>query len=199
MAEEICQDLQRLIDAQDNKESECRDFLRHARDLLVSPDIASRFVEVEIERHEYLGRSDYVVIADVLRSGDCYRRAYLWELKAPQCFIYKEDTRNRLKSSPDFVDAENKLLNYYYGLKENSLFLQQYEICASSDISLGGIIIGCSRTKVRGDYTEAEKTSRYNIAKRVRDQLYDGKIKVRTWDEICSFIRGGQRRENITR
>lgn len=198
MAEELCRDLQRLIDDQGNRESECRAFLRYAKDLLVFPDIADRFVDVETERIEYLGRSDYLVVANVFRSGDRYIRAYLWELKAPQCFIYEEDTRTRLKPSQDFVDAENQLLNYYYGTKESTIFRQQYEICAASDISLGGIIIGCERTKVRGDYTEAEKISRYNIAKRVKDQLYDGKIKVRTWDEICSFI-GDQRRENVVR
>jgi hypothetical protein len=198
LAEELCRDLQRLIDDQENRELECRAFLRYAKDLLVLPDIADRFVDVEIERIEYLGRSDYLVVANVFRSGDRYIRAYLWELKAPQCFIYEEDTRTRLKPSQDFVDAENQLLNYYYGLKENAIFRQQYEICAASDISLGGIIIGCERTKVRGNYTEAEKISRYNIAKRVKDQLYDGKIKVRTWDEICSFI-GDQRRENVIR
>jgi hypothetical protein len=186
------------MDAQENRELECRAFLRYAKDLLVLPDIADRFVDVETERIEYLGRSDYLVVANVFRSGDRYRRAYLWELKAPQCVIYEEDTRTRLKPSQDFVDAENQLLNYYYGLKENNIFREQYEICAPSDISLGGIIIGCERTKVRGNYTEAEKISRYNIAKRVKDQLYDGKIKVRTWDEICSFI-GGQRRENVIR
>lgn len=198
MAEELCRDLQRLIDDQENRELECRAFLRYAKDLLVLPDIADRFVDVEMERIEYLGRSDYLVVANVFRSGDKYRRAYLWELKAPQCFIYEEDTRTRLKPSQDFVDAENQLLNYYYGLKESAIFRQQYEICAASDISSGGIIIGCERTKVRGNYTEAEKISRYNIAKRVKDQLYDGKIKVRTWDEICSFI-GGQRKENVIR
>jgi hypothetical protein len=199
LAEELSRDLQRLIDdTQNNRELECREFLRYTKELLVYPDIPDRFVDVETERIENLGRSDYLVVADVLRSGDCYRRAYLWELKAPQCFIYEEDTRTRLKPSQDFMDAENQLLNYYYGLKENGVFLQQYQISAPSDISLGGIIIGCHRTKVRGNYTEVEKTSCYNIAKRVRDQLYDGKLKVRTWDEIRSFI-SAPRRENIIR
>jgi hypothetical protein len=196
LAEELCRDFQRLIDDQAKRENECRAFLIYARDLLILPDIADHFLNVEAERIDYLGRSDYLVVANVFRSGDRYVRAYLWELKAPQCFIYEEDTRTRLKPSQDFVDAENQLLNYYYGLKENALFRQQYGICAASDISLGGIIIGCERTKVRGNYTEAEKVTRYNIAKRVKDQLYDGKIKVRTWDEICSFI-GGPRRENV--
>jgi len=198
LAEVLRRDLQRLIDDQENRELECRAFLEYAKDLLVLPDIADHFVNVETERNEYLGRSDYLVVANVFRSGDRYIRAYLWELKAPQCFIYEEDTRTRLRPSQDFVDAENKLLNYYYGLRENEIFRQQYEIGAASDISLGGIIIGCERTKVRGNYIEAERISRYNIAKRVKDQLYDGKIKVRTWDEICSFI-GGQRRENVIR
>ena len=199
LAEKLRQDLQRLIDdTQNNRELACREFLRYAKELLVSPDMPDSFVDVDMERIENLGRSDYLIVADVLRSGDCYRRAYLWELKAPQCFIYEEDTRTRLKPSQDFMDAENKLLNYYYGLKENGVFLQQYQISAASDISLGGIIIGCHRTKVRGNYTDAEKTRCYNIAKRVRDQLYNGKFKVRTWDEICSFI-GAPRSENIIR
>jgi hypothetical protein len=165
--------------------------------LLIFPDFAENFVEVEMERIENLGKSDYLIIADVIRSGDCYRRAYLWELKAPQCYMYEHDTGTRLKPTSDFMSAVNQLLNYYYGLKENGAFLQEYNISAPSDISMGGIIIGCHRTKVRGTYTENEKIRRYNIAKRVRDQLYEGKLKVRTWDEICSFI-GGQQRENVT-
>jgi hypothetical protein len=189
LAEQLCRDLQTLIDSEEDREHECRQFLIHARDLLVIPDIATDFIEVEMERMEYLGRSDYIVIAEVFRSGDRYRRAYLWELKAPQCFIYERDTATRLRPSQDFVNAENQLLNYFYALKENSLFREQYDITSSADISLGGIVIGCDRTKVSGDFTELEKISRYNIAKRVKDQLYDGKIKVRTWDEICSFIR----------
>lgn len=188
MAEERRRNLQRLIDAFENTELECREFLSYAQDLLVYPDIATSFVQVEFERHEYLGRSDYLVIAEVLRGGDVCRRAYLWELKAPQCFIYENDTGTRLKPTAEFADAENKLLNYFYALKENGIFRTEYNISAVSDISLGGIIIGCNRTKVRGPYTEAEKISRYNIARRVKDQLYDSKIKVRTWDEICTFI-----------
>jgi len=198
LVERLCQNLQGLINSHENTENECRPFLDYAKDLLVSPDMAVNFIEVEMERIENLGRSDYLIVAEVFRSGDYYRRAYLWELKAPQCFIYERDTATRLKPSQDFIDAENQLLNYYYGLKENNIFLQQYDISASSDVSLGGIIIGCHRTKVNGDFTQDQKVSRYNIAKRVRDQLYDGRIKVRTWDEICSFI-GGQRRENIVR
>jgi len=89
-------------------------------------------------------------------------------------------------------------LNYHYNLKRNGVFLEQYEIISPSDVSIGGIIIGCDRTKVNGDFTQTQKVSRYNIAKRVRDQLYDGRIKVKIWDEIRDFI-GGQRRENITR
>jgi hypothetical protein len=190
--------LQRHIDAQDNREDECRTFLEHAKELLVAPDVGVNFIEVEMERIENLGRSDYLVIADAWHSGDCCRRAYLWELKAPQCFIYERDIATRLKPSQDFIDAENQLLNYHYNLKRNGVFLEQYEIISPSDVSIGGIIIGCDRTKVNGDFTQTQKVSRYNIAKRVRDQLYDGRIKVKIWDEIRDFI-GGQRRENITR
>ncbi len=186
------------MDAEDNRENECRAFLEHAKELLVAPDVGVNFVEVEMERIENLGRSDYLIIADAWHSCDCYRRAYLWELKAPQCFIYDPDTTTRLKPSQSLIDAENQLLNYYYNLKRNGEFLEQYEITSPSDVSLGGIIIGCERTKVRGTLTPAEKIRCFNIAKRVRDQLYDGRIKVKIWDEIRDFI-GGQKRENVTR
>lgn len=166
--------------------------------MLIIPDFSDHFVEVEMERIQYLGRSDYVIIADVMRSGDNCRRAYLWELKAPQCYIYEPDTETRLKPSNDLVSAENQLLNYYYELKGDRAFRIEYDITDPSDISLGGIIIGCHRTKVSGTDTEAVKNRRYNVAKRVRDQLYEGKLKLRTWDEVCSFI-GGQTRENVTR
>ena len=198
MAERLCRDLQRHIDSLENRENECRTFLEHANELLIAPDTPVTFIEVEMERIENLGRSDYLVIADAWHNGSCSRRAYLWELKAPQCFIYELDGATRLKPSQDFISAENQLLNYYYNLKMNGEFREQYSIVSASDISLGGIIIGCERTKVNGTLTPAQKTGRYNIARNVRDQLYDGRIKIKIWDEIRDHI-SGPRRENLTR
>lgn len=191
---ELSQGLQEQIDAGEDREHECREYLQYSKDLLVSPDFAKNFINVETERVEYLGRSDYIVIADVWRGGDICRRAYLWELKAPQRFIYEEDTNTRLKPTREFIDAENKLLNYYYNLRESGSFRTQYEISTPSNVSLGGIIIGCYRTRVKtSHYSETEKNSLYNLAKIIRDPLYDGKIKLRTWDEILSFIANPRR------
>jgi hypothetical protein len=114
-------------------------------------------VYLETEYREHSGDSDYVISAQVQESSGVQRvKAYVWESKAPQCYIFERDTDNRLKPSQDLVQAENQLLHYYLDLKGSEPSRDEFGVTTSDDFCLGGIIIGCNRTRVRGDYEESQ-------------------------------------------
>jgi len=184
----IYDQLKKLIEGTNNKELECREYLKHAKELLVK-DTPIEFIDIQNERPLNLGRSDYIILAKVWHSGEKCRRAFLWELKAPQCFIFVKDTENRLKPSDDFIDAENKLLNYYHEIKTGGILREQYEISNTADICLGGIIIGCENRKVGGELSQERKIQLYHTARAVKNYLYGDQIKLKTWDEILDHLK----------
>lgn len=190
-------ELQALINADDPNENECRYYLQFARHILMPWPIVN-FRRVETERVGNLGRSDYVISGTVYHQTDQCVRAYIWELKAPQCYLFEEDIANRLKPSSELIDAENKLLNYYYENKNHGLFHQQYELThpGGENVCLGGIIIGCERTKVNSNRTAAEKITNYKTAEIARNFMYGpAGIKIKTWDEVVHQIRISETRD----
>jgi hypothetical protein len=188
MPDEYYNELKALIEDVNNKEIECRNYLQYAKDLLIN-DTALNYVDIQDERPLNLGRSDYIVVAQVWHGGEICRRAYIWELKAPQCFLFIKDTESRLKPSEELVDAENKLLHYYHELKNGIILREQFEIMHQDDICLGGIIIGCEKNKVGGELTEARKKQLYHTAKATKEYLYGNLIKLKTWDEILDHLK----------
>jgi hypothetical protein len=190
-------ELQALIDSNVPNEHECRYYLQFTRHILMPWPIIN-FRRVETERVGNLGRSDYVISGTVYHQTDQCVRAYIWELKAPQCYLFEEDIANRLKPSSELIDAENKLLNYYYENKNNGLFHQQYELThpGGENVLLGGIIIGCERTKVNSNQTAAEKITKYKTAEIARNFMYGpAGIKIKTWDEVVHQIRISETRD----
>lgn len=88
--------LKSLIDANENKEEECREFLQYAREALVR-DTVLNFVYIEKERRGNVGDSDYIISGKVIdQTGVESVKAYVWELKAPQCYLFEKDNENRL-------------------------------------------------------------------------------------------------------
>ncbi len=180
-----------LIDADDFKERECRDFLKYAKAALVNDNVIE-FLYVEQERRGYAGDSDYVFSCRIKHgAGAEYVRAYIWELKAPQCYIFEKDTEHRLRPTKELIDAENKLLNYYHEHKGSELFRNTFRVTQSTDIRLGGIIIGCNNRRVQGDYEMAMKNKLYQDALTIRQTyLYDpAQFKIVNWNFIHDFIK----------
>jgi len=195
MAVNIADELQTLIDSDQPNEHGCRYYLQFARHILIPWPIIN-FQRVETERIANLGRSDYIISGTVIHQAEQCVRTYIWELKAPQCFIFEEDTNSRLKPSSELIDAENKLLNFFYENKHNGLFHQQYALSqpGAENVCLGGIIIGCERTKVRSDSDETKAL--YTTAKIARNFMYGpAGIKIKTWDEILRQIRISETRD----
>lgn len=189
MANRLYAELKGLIDDVNNRELECRQYLQYARYLLFREPV----IKFEYVEHEYRGHggiSDYVISGRVRdESGIECVRAYVWELKAPQCFVFKKDTKNRLRPSEDLIQAENQLLHYYDELKGSDQFRAEFGVTHPDNVCLGGIIIGCDKTKVMGEYEEAKKAKLYEKAIRCRKLLYDpAKIRLMLWNHILEHL-----------
>ena len=182
--------LKALIDVtQSNKELECRDYLKYAKNLLFKESVID-FLYVETECRARSGDSDYVISGTTKdESGVECNKLYVWELKAPQCYIFEKDTENRLRPSIDLIKAENQLLNYHYELKGNDSIRKDFGVYHPDDVLLGGIIIGCDRTRVRGVIEEPKRSIAYQKATNLRKVLYRwGDIRLMTWDTVLIHI-----------
>lgn len=182
--------LEVLIKGRAKKELECKKFLTNIPDILINRGNLEETLFVASESRLYTGVSDYIISAKIRdEDGSICNKAFVWELKAPQCEIFVKDTGNRLKPSEHLVSAENQLFNYYHEIKA-SPFIQRDCKVHPDDISLGGIIIGCGRTLVRGVSDEQKKIALYERAKFIRKTYLYERIGIRllTWDTILYNI-----------
>ena len=183
--------LQDLISAPENKELECREFLQYAKGTLVS-DTVIEFVYVEKERRGTSGDSDYIVSCKVCNEiGVESVKAYIWELKAPQCYIFEKDTENRLRPTKELIQAENQLLHYYHENKGSEQFKNDFGVTHSDNVLFGGIIIGCHAKRIKGDYPEEKKNKLFEKALMIRKKyIYDPlHIRIVHWDYILDFLK----------
>ena len=101
---ELFEELKNLIDDDKKpRELECREYLKYANDLLYRnrEHVDKYFSEVDYRLH--CGDSDYVVAANEIdEGGKMVNRAFLWELKAPQCPIFVTENKNSLRPSKYF-------------------------------------------------------------------------------------------------
>jgi len=195
MSAREAEEFESLINSDTHKENECREYLQYVRELLVKTQVID-YIYVETERIENPGRSDYIITALIDEGGEKSVKSFLWELKSPQCYIFEKDNESRLKPTKELIDAENKLLHYYYSCKGSDLFRQQYGISSTEDVKIGGIIIGSTKTKVRGDYDEEKKTMLYRTAKYTRDIMWrTAEIKLLTWNDILNMIKSSDTKD----
>jgi len=183
--------LKSLIDSEARTEDACREFLKHVPTLLFKETLI-KLGSSDCDYRSHSGDSDYVISGITRDTCGIERiRVYVWELKAPQCYIFEEDTKNRVKPSNELIDAENKLLHYYDELKGSQQFLEKFGIAHSDNVCIGGIIIGCNLKLVSGNYSEEEKRMLFARAKRIRDTCLYGSfgIKLMTWDTVLDQFR----------
>jgi hypothetical protein len=108
-------------------EIECGQFLNFAAAYLIPHTVIE--LRTEQEHRNYFGSSDYIVTARVLNDQSFEEDfAYIWELKAPQCYLFERDeNQNRCRPTKEFVKAENQLLQYLYSAVNDSLFWHQIQ------------------------------------------------------------------------
>jgi hypothetical protein len=194
-ATSIYDELQSLIRQTEKTEIECGKYLKYTPNIIFRNDTIIDYNSILYPGYRgSLGISDYVVAAKVCADGgyDCFR-AYIWELKAPQCHIFQEDPRSerRVMPSLELVTAENQLLHYYYEYVNSGIFREDFEEINQQEIKIGGIIIGSNKTKVRrgkklSKFSETEVERLYKRACRVRvDNFYIGcRMRLLTWDDV---------------
>jgi len=181
--------LKALIRDSSNKELECRKFLQYVPNLLVKEPV----IQLEYQETDYRGQvgdSDYVISARVKEaSGFEHTVAYVWELKAPQCYIFKKETENRLSPSVELIKAENQLLHYFEELKGSEQFRAQFRVTRQDDVRIGGIIIGSKDKQVDAKFS-VEKTLRlYEKALQARQHFYRAiDLRLTTWDSVLDFL-----------
>ena len=172
----------------------------YAKDLLV------KFTPITFlsQADEYRGHSrdfDYIVVCKVCdEAGIQSNQAYIWEAKAPQCYVFEHDTQNRVKPSKDFVSAENQLLHYYEESKGSDQFRSEFGITHPENVKIGGIIIGSRRTLVKSTtYSPETAFILYTRALNLRRQYLYGHygIRVIIWDTILDHLYRGEPVHNI--
>jgi hypothetical protein len=188
--DELYRDLRILIGHASNKEHECREFLKYRPEYLFKETV----VQIAYADQEYRGNSgdsDYVISAKIRdESGVECVKVYIWELKAPQCYIFEKDNENRLRPTGDLLSAENQLLHYYHEQRGSEQFRQQFNVTHPDYVCFGGIIIGSSNRLVRGDYDEDKKAKLYERAISIRRHYFYNAwgIRLITWDSILSLF-----------
>lgn len=188
MPNNLYDELKALIYDTQNREYECRGYLTYAADVLFRDGGTDIVCDVEYRGHS--GDSDFIVIGRAHGSGSDCIRAYLWELKAPQCFLFVRDrsSANRLFPSKDLLQAENQLLNYYDELRDSVEFRSEFGITHPSNVLMGGIIIGCNKTKVNGEMELARRNRLYEKAFRCRSLFYRSDIQLKIWNTILDQL-----------
>lgn len=180
-----------LIEAKRNKERECREYLQYAKELLIG-DIVTRYEYIETERRGHSGDSDYVISGLVMdKTGIENMKAYIWELKPPQCYLFEKDTKNRLRPTRELLRAENQLFHYHDELKGDDRARHEFGVTHPGYVCLGGIIIGCRRTWVKGINDDGKKKRLYENSLRIRKTyIYDPLgIRLMTWDYILNYLK----------
>ena len=191
------QSLYKLMTDNSHREIECRTFLNSTKEKLVknSPD---RFLRFEPEYRGHTGDSDVVITCEVENdAGVRCVEAYIWEVKAPQCYVFEFDNMNRVKPTKDLISAENQLLHYYEEYKKSDTFKQEFEITSSDNIYIGGIIIGQKSRLVKPNqnYSDRSKTnSLYTRAINCRKEHFykASRIDFIIWDRILDLLRSDQ-------
>jgi hypothetical protein len=189
------ENLKNLIDDINNfREEECKEYLGLVPHLLIRGSFRDNrdIIRIKTEYRHHSGDSDYIISANVSANGRSCPRVYVWEIKAPQCYVFEKRTANRAQPSLDLIQAETQLPSYYDDLKRDPETLsEEFGVSSSEDLCFGGIIIGCNRTKVRRETNPTEIDILFNRAIRCRNYLYEhakGSIRLILWDEIHIYL-----------
>jgi hypothetical protein len=190
----ICQNLKNLIDSEDKQdELECRKYLGCAEEFLFKKDTLEQRLYSEREVPTNMGETDYVISGkvgnDPYLDPECVR-TYIWEFKAPQCYIFKKDGENRLSPTKELFQAENQLLNYYHSLKFNQNMIDRFRAGHPNNIRIGGIIIGSCDRLVRGKLESEKKKALLKDAFNIRKAYFykETDLWLFTWSDVLDYL-----------
>ena len=117
---DICAQLSRLMASDLRTEKECKKLLTYAADWLCEETVIE-VTDFQTERRGHTGDCDCIVLARIREStGGPANVAYVWEIKAPQCFLFEKETNTRLLPSDELIKAENQVLHYHDEIQNNA-------------------------------------------------------------------------------
>lgn len=183
-------ELEALVNGNQKDEVRCGELLAKAPEFLFRDSAAE--IDTLLEDRSYFGDSDIIVAADV-RTGmnRTVRVAYIWELKAPQCFLMESDeNKNRYRPTKDLIKAENQLLHYSYYAAADGRLRERLKVVEGSKIQPGGIIIGRSSGIATG-VTSKGDAERAQTSLSIREEYFYSKnnIRILTWDYVLPLVR----------
>jgi hypothetical protein len=193
--EQIIAELSKLIEVQGQyNEAECGELLKNpeASSVLIPFGASPYFIDAEIRTSA--GDVDLIICAnESLPGGQSRRLMYVWELKAPQHYLFYIETNGRASPTPEFYSAENQLIHYHAYLAGSEEDRRKSHILSKDDVLIGGIIIGSTqnfvdnRKLIPNDKANMLATSALEIRKRV---LYKSEcIGVKTWTMVLDSLR----------
>lgn len=177
-------------DKSSKRELQCRPYLEHAEHLLIEQTLRSTVQFHEVR--SYAGDADLILAADVVTDiGEIERMAFLWELKAPQCYLFEyDDNKHRCRPTLDLIKAENQLLHYVEEAVGNENTRLRLGVMNRSNIRPGGIIIGTKDTMLRASNNPRDIDKASTALRLRREQLYDSHgIRVLLWDRVLDEVR----------
>jgi hypothetical protein len=190
LAEAEFQAFKALIDEPRRRtERECQNYLSYASGLLLPGTPLD--TTVITEERNYFGTADFVIAATIRDdTSRVVRAAYIWELKAPQCYLFERDNKNRCRATKDFLSAENQLLHYAHQAISDQNFRSRMQVMDHTNIRIGGIIIGTRERFMRGP-TGSMDVQKADTALNIREHyLYKSHgLRVLTWDRVLEYVR----------
>jgi hypothetical protein len=171
-------------------ETECESYLAQAAGFLV-PGTPIDLSALRQDRN-YFGSSDLTVTVSMLDELMAISNsAYIWELKAPQCYLMEyDDSKTRCRPTAELIKAENQLLHYGHESQYNDAHRARLKILDRDRIKLGGIVMGTKDRLLKGGSGPGDierATNSLNIRKRY---FYEpNNIRIITWDRLVEYLR----------
>lgn len=188
-------ELVNLLQADAQNELRCRDFLRCIPQHLCW-ERPRALLRIGCEEPGRFGSCDFVVSAEISHGAASERIAYVWELKAPQIYLYEMDRNvRRFRPTTDLIRAETQLLHYVADMEYNTLFRGYYLLHPTSKVLPAGIIIGredrfarVGRRPVSEISLDQDYLARASNQIRL-DYIYNqANIRIKTWDWVLELI-----------
>ena len=203
---ESLDELRKLIEATKTQdELKCRKYLACVEDYLFKKDTLVSVLYSERETPVNTGKTDYIISGIIGNNPvvNACTRTYIWELKAPQYYLFKKDTKDRLCPTKQLFEAENQLLNYYHDLKYDLNLVKRFKAGHPANVFVGGIIIGSKDRTVRGDFEEAKKDALVETAYAIRNEYFysHNNLWLLTWTDVLNYFeqKVNERFINLTR
>lgn len=191
MTQDILRELKNQIVRDDMKTERdcCKYLMKIAWVLLSAAEGHTTFVGCE--QYCSAGRLDLIVLADALQPGGKSRReAHIWELKAPQNYLFDLKTNNQAHPSQELYSAETQVIYYHYSVMNDGSLLRRWEILSPDHVKIGGIIIGRDSTlvEIKGK-DEGQAIQIATQACEIREVYFYklARIKLWTWDHVVSL------------